>query len=215
MKMACQKKYETLLHKYLDGETNQEERTELFHHLKTCEECARHYRELKKTMMLVQSSSHIDAPAGFTENVMKNLPEKKKRVSWKKWSRRHPFFVAASLFIILMASSLISVWNEQAGEEISVQGSRAVAIDEEAGTVIVPEGETVEGDLTVRNAKVEVKGEVSGDLTVINGEQYLASAGEVSGEIEEVDQVLEWVWYHTKRITKDVFTMGEETGEQE
>ncbi|WP_269758174.1 hypothetical protein [Thalassobacillus sp. C254] len=29
----------------------------------------------------------------------------------------------------------------------------------------------------------------------------MASAGEVAGEIEEVDQVLEWIWYHAKRLT--------------
>ncbi|MGY4691726.1 zf-HC2 domain-containing protein [Salibacterium sp. K-3] len=209
MKMACEKRWETLLNKYLDGETNKEERVELFEHLETCEHCAVRCRELKKAVMLVQSSSHIEAPAGFTEGVMKNLPDQKRRVTWKKWSRQHPFVVAASLFIILMASSLFSVWNEQAGEDIAVQGSQKVTIDEEAGTVTIPEGETVEGDLMVRNAKVEVEGEITGNLTVINGEQYLASAGEVAGDIEEVDQVLEWIWYHTKRITQDILSLEE------
>ncbi|RSL29296.1 anti-sigma factor [Salibacterium salarium] len=207
--MACEKKYETLLHKYLDGEIDKEERMDLFLHMETCENCARHYKEMKKALMLVQSSSHIEAPVGFTEDVVNRLPEKKKRTSWKKWSKQHPFLVAASLFVILMTSSLVSVWNEQAGEDISVNGSQKVEINQESGTVIVPEGETIEGDLTVRNGTVEVEGEITGNLTVINGEKYLASAGEVSGEIEEVDQVLEWTWYHTKRLATDVFSLGQ------
>ncbi|SFQ34162.1 anti-sigma factor family protein [Salibacterium halotolerans] len=213
MTMTCEKRYEMLLDKYLDGEISRDERAELFEHMETCEDCTARYYELKKAVMLVQSSSHITAPDTFTESVMNNLPNQKKRVSWKKWSRKHPFVVAASLFILLMASSLFSVWNEQAGGDISVQGSRDVTINEEAATVTVPEGETIEGDLMVRNAKVEVEGEITGNLTVINGEQYLASAGEVAGDIEEVDQALEWVWYHTKQIVGDVFPSGRDNGE--
>ncbi|MFD2706310.1 zf-HC2 domain-containing protein [Salibacterium lacus] len=209
--MSCENRYEILLDKYLDAGINQEERSELFEHMETCEDCAARCRELKKAVMLVQSSSHISAPDGFTESVMNSLPNQKKRVTWKKWSRQHPFFVAASLFIVLMVSSLFSVWNEQAGGDISVQGSRNVMIDEDAGTVTIPEGETVEGDLMVRNAKVEVEGEITGSLTVINGEKYLASAGDVAGDIEEVDQVLEWIWYHTKQIAGDVFPSGGES----
>ncbi|RSL29253.1 anti-sigma factor [Salibacterium salarium] len=213
--MACEQKYEALLNRYLDGETNEQERDDLFLHMETCENCTNHYKELNKALLLVQSSSHIKAPAGFTDNVMNQLPAKKKRTSWKKWSKQHPVLVAASLFVILMTSSLFSVWNEQAGEEISVSGSQKVEVDQDKGTVVVPEEEVIEGDLTVRNGKVEVEGEITGNLTVINGEQYLASAGEVSGEIEEVDQVLEWIWYHTKRITADVFSLGENAKKNE
>ncbi|SDJ09424.1 anti-sigma factor family protein [Alteribacillus bidgolensis] len=208
--MACNKEYETQLHKYLDGEMIDSERTEFHNHLDACEECAAHYKELKKAVMLVQSSSHIEAPEGFTEAVMERLPVKKKRKNWKKWMRQHPILVAASLFVFLMTSSVLSVWVDQSGEELTVIGSQDVEIDRDNGMVVVPEGEIVEGDLFVKNGRVEVEGEITGDLTVINGDQYLASAGKVSGEIEEVDQALEWIWYHTKRITSDVFSFGEE-----
>jgi hypothetical protein len=38
----------------------------------------------------------------------------------------------------------------------------------------------------------------------------MASAGSVSGNIEEVDQVLEWIWYHTKRISQEAWHMDDD-----
>jgi anti-sigma factor RsiW len=51
---------------------------------------------------------------------------------------------------------------------------------------------------------LEIEGEIQGDVTVINGEQYLASAGHVTGQIEEVNEVFDWIWYHIKKTTQDV-----------
>ena len=51
--------------------------------------------------------------------------------------------------------------------------------------MIIPEGEVVKGDVTVRNGKLIIEGEVDGNVTVINGEKYMASAGKVTGDIEE------------------------------
>ena len=50
----------------------------------------------------------------------------------------------------------------------------------------------------VRNGKLKIEGEVDGNVTVINGEQYMASAGKVTGDIEEINEVFEWIWYHIK-----------------
>jgi hypothetical protein len=50
----------------------------------------------------------------------------------------------------------------------------------------------------VRNGEIKVEGKVNGNVTVINGNQYLASAGQVTGEIQELDQLFEWVWYTIK-----------------
>ncbi|MFB5660437.1 zf-HC2 domain-containing protein [Alteribacillus sp. HJP-4] len=209
--MACDKQCEAQLHKYLDGEMNEQERVRFFTHLDSCPECRIHFDELNKSMMLVQSSSHMEAPAGFTSEVMASLPQKQKRKTWKRWARQHPFLVAASLFVLMMATSLISVWSDQSTDQVSVVGGENVQIDREGGRVIVPEGEVVDGDLTVRNGEVEVRGEITGDLTVINGKPYMASAGNVAGEVEEVDQAVEWVWYHTKRIAVDAFSFGDKS----
>ncbi|MNH35197.1 Anti-sigma-W factor RsiW [compost metagenome] len=75
-------------------------------------------------------------------------------------------------------------------------------------TVIVPEGEVVKGDIVVKNGDLIVEGEVDGNVTVING-QYMASSAVVSGRIEEIDEVFEWLWYTIKNSVKTAMTFEE------
>lgn len=208
--MACQKKEEKQIDQYLDGELNAVEKKELFAHFEECPACAAHYRELNKTVMFVQSTSHLEAPPRMTDQIMQNLPSRKRKPGWRKWGRRHPIMAAAAIFVLLMSSSMMSIWNDQSAGQIAVAGGENVEVDHEHGKVIVPEGEVVQGDLMVRNGEVEVHGEIQGDLTVINGEPYLASAGHVAGDIEDVDQALEWMWYYTKKFTTEAFTWNTE-----
>jgi anti-sigma factor RsiW len=99
-----------------------------------------------------------------------------------------------------MMGSVFSTWNQE--REFSVSKQKNLVVKN--NTVIVPKGETVKGDVIVRNGTLEIEGEIQGDVTVINGEQYLASAGHVTGQIEEVNEVFDWIWYHIKKTTQDV-----------
>lgn len=82
----------------------------------------------------------------------------------------------------------------------------------EGQTVIVPEGEVVKGDIVVKNGDIVVEGEVDGNIIVINGE-YMASTAVVSGQIQEIDQVFEWIWYEIKRMASDFVTLFEKDEE--
>ena len=70
--------------------------------------------------------------------------------------------------------------------------------------VILPEGKVITGDVIVRNGNIKIEGSVDGNVTIINGKKYLASAGQVSGDIEEVDEMFEWLWYEIKSATKNM-----------
>lgn len=118
----------------------------------------------------------------------------------QRWMRNHPLIAAASLFLVLMTGSIFSSWDQEGEFSVSKQENLVVQND----TVIVPAGEVVKGDVVVRNGKLQIEGEVQGDVTVINGEQYLASAGNVTGQIEEVNEVFDWLWYHMKKTTHEV-----------
>ncbi|WP_062049192.1 anti-sigma factor [Bacillus sp. JCM 19034] len=207
--MTCEKDYEVLIQEYLDGEISSENKERLKEHLAECEACRKRVHESLKTIAFVQSLSHIAAPANFTHSVMKRLPERKQTSKWKQWTRKHPVIVAAAVFILLMTMSLSTMWNDE--KQLVVSGSSQLAINQENGVVIVPEGEIIEGDITIQNGKLQIEGEVRGNVLAINSETYYASAGHVSGEIHEVDQMLEWIWYHTKRFFKEVvaFTNGD------
>ncbi|GAK10411.1 zf-HC2 domain-containing protein [Geomicrobium sp. JCM 19039] len=196
------------IQRYFDGDLTRDERMQLYEHLRECGDCKSHYDEVKKSIALVQSASHITAPSKFTESVMDALPKRKRRsVAWKRWSRNHPMLVAASVFLVLMSSMVWVNWSGMSGDDVMVRGATGdVHVNYETNTVIIPEGETVAGDLTVRNGNVDVQGEVEGDLTVINGEQYMASAGNVAGNVEEINEILSWIWYETKSLFSGLTT---------
>lgn len=207
--MSCEQHYRTLIDKYIDGEATAEERQELNEHLETCDACFEYMLEVRKVVAFVQSASHVQAPEGFTENVMKNLPKRKQTNRFKVWMRRYPLAVAAAVFVLLMSTSLFSMWSSD-GEHVTVTGTGNVSIDQESGRVIVPEGEVIQGDLVVRNGELVIEGEVQGNVLLVNSSQYLASPGSVSGEIDEVNQILDWIWYHTKKFFTKVIDISDE-----
>lgn len=198
--MSCSSEFVQLLHKYMDHEVTSEEEKKIKEHLQTCKECYQHFHELEKTVALVKSTSHIEAPIDFTKAVMDKLPKEKRTVSWKRWFKGHPLLAAACMFVLLMTGSLFSAWNEDQDFSVSKQSNLVV----ENSKVTVPKGEVVKGDVTVKNGELIIEGTIQGDVTVINGDNYLAQAGQVTGEIEEVDELFEWLWYHIKSISQDV-----------
>lgn len=194
------------MHEYLDEEISAEHEKELREHIHTCQDCYDYFHQLKKTIALVQSTSHIEAPVGFTEKVIANLPKEKKKVSVQRWFMNHPFLTAASLFLVLMAGSLATAWNADQQFSVSRQSNLIV----QNNTVIVPEGEVVKGDIMVRNGNLQIDGVVEGNVTIINGEPYMASAGKVTGDIKEINEVFEWIWYHIQKAGKNILTIFED-----
>lgn len=188
------------MHEYLDEELSQEDEKELKAHLLDCEACRTHFHELKRTIAFVQSTSHINAPQQFTKEVMSRLPKEKKEVGIERSLKQHPLLAAAAVFFLLMGGSLLTSWND--GDEFAFTKQDNVVVDGQ--TVIVPEGQVVEGDLIVRNGDLRVEGEINGDVTMINGERYMAGAGTITGDIEEIDQAFEWLWYKTKSAFSDL-----------
>lgn len=214
--MKCPEQVIEHMHDYLDGEITEQNEKILREHLQSCTECQEYYREMNKAIALVQSTSHIQTPADFTSKVMANLPKEKKKTEIQRWFRSHPLLTAASLFLALMTGSILSTWNEGYQFSVSKQSNLLVQND----TVIVPKGEVVKGDVVVKNGKVKIEGEVQGNVTVINGEilngeNYMASAGNVTGEITEVNKIFEWVWYQIKNTVKNAADLFENNNKEQ
>ncbi|MEL3972939.1 anti-sigma factor [Rossellomorea oryzaecorticis] len=201
---TCPEEMIDYMHDYLDGDITSEHEQKLKNHLQQCEDCQHHFHELKKAIAFVQSTSHISAPDDFTNSVMDRLPKEKKKVGVERWLRHHPMLTAAALFLFFMTGSVFASWNDN--EDFSFTKNDALVVQDH--TVVVPEGEVVNGDLTVRNGDVKIEGKVTGDVTVINGKQYLASAGTVTGDIKEIDAAFEWLWYQIKSGAKDLVEWG-------
>lgn len=211
--MEIHKEKIILMHQYLDGEIDKIKEMELFTHIEKCEACRNHFEELTQSISMIQSAENIQAPSGFTNNVMRKLPKEKKRIKYKRWFQTHPILTAAAIFFILMLSGVFSQWNQNNELVVSKQEDLIVQGD----TVIVPEDVVVDEDLVIRNGDLLVMGVVDGDVTIINGKlinekpingKLMASAGEVNGELQIVDRVFEWLWFQVKTLFKNVFAFS-------
>ncbi|WP_203340732.1 anti-sigma factor family protein [Planococcus beijingensis] len=206
---ACPENVLHLMDDYLDGDISQNDERQLREHLESCSDCRKLYQELSKTIAFVQSASHIQAPADFVQKTMARLPKEKQRAGVQRWFRRHPMLAAAALFCVLMSAALFTNFNDDQQFAFTKQPNLVV----DGQTVIVPEGEKVVGDLTVRNGDLRVEGELEGDVTIVNG-QYMASSGVITGEIEEIDQAFEWLWYTIKNGFKEAAAIFDADGSQ-
>jgi anti-sigma factor RsiW len=198
--MKCPSNIIELMHNYLDEEISPQDELILREHLHECVKCSQHFNDLKKTIAFIQHSSHLVPSDDFTAKVMARLPKEKKTIRLERWFKKHPMIMAASLFFALMMGSLFTTWNGE--QQFSVSTKENLII--KGNTVIVPKGEVVNGDIVVRNGSIKIEGKVNGNVTVIHGEKHLASAGQVTGEIEEINEVFDWIWYNIKDVMKDV-----------
>ncbi|NPC90717.1 anti-sigma-W factor RsiW [Bacillus sp. WMMC1349] len=209
--MSCPEHIVQLIHKYLDGDIPSEDESRLKKHIQSCEGCRKHLHEMEKSIALVQSTSHLTAPVNFTADVLANLPKEKRTVSINRWLKTHPFIVAAAIFILLMGGSFLSSWKSD--QDFSVSNNSNLVV--ENNTVTVPEGKVVKGDVTVKNGKLIIKGKIDGDVTIVNGEQYTASAGQVTGQIHEINEAFDWIWYKVKSTGKTIFGLDHSNDEEQ
>lgn len=196
--MSC-KSIQVQIHEYLDGDILREEEQLLKQHLSSCTTCQQHLLELEKTLALVQSLPRVRIGSEFTANVMRRLPKKGKRQATFFWMRKHPLMVAASVFLFLMlGSSALSWYGDERQLQISADATESHSLIIEGDRVVVPEHMVIEGDLIVRHGNIDVQGEVKGNVIAIDGKVLLASTAHISGKQEEINDLLQWMWYKVK-----------------
>lgn len=200
---TCPKQIVHYMHEFLDGAINQEDEQLLNDHLNTCVACRNLMDELEAAVQFIQEAEPIRAPEGFVNNVMGQLPKQKSQANVQKWLRRHPLLSAAALFFMLMSATFFSSYGNDQQFSFTNQPNLIV----EGETVIVPEGEVIQGDLLVKNGELRIEGEVDGNVTVVKGSKYMASTAVVTGTSEEINEAFDWLWYKIKEITSDVFSV--------
>ncbi|MEK8127851.1 zf-HC2 domain-containing protein [Paenibacillus filicis] len=182
-----------LLHEYLDGSLDGADSVRLKEHLLVCADCRRRLQQFEKVEALVHSWTAPAVPEGLTERVMQALPPVKRRNAFYRYIRKHPAASVAAIFALVMLSTFVSTWNDD--RELLVKGADLQSVVIKGDTVYVPAGRKVAGDLTIENGKLQVDGEVEGNVTVIDGSVHYASTAHISGQITQIDQAFGWLWY--------------------
>ncbi len=202
----CPEHIVDLMHTYLDGDIRHDEEADLRAHLSSCQECRTLMDELKETVLLFNQVEPIPAPAGFTKGVMQALPKQKKTIGFSRFLRRHPMLVAAAMFLVLMSATLFSSYGNTG--QLSYTKQPDLIVD--GSTITVPAGKVIDGDLTIKNGHLIIEGQVNGNVTVIKGSKYQASSAVVTGEIQEIDEVFDWLWYKIKSTVQGIFQSDKE-----
>nr|WP_276609495.1 zf-HC2 domain-containing protein [Chengkuizengella sediminis] len=191
-KVNC-KQVNSLLHEYLDGDLTGVKLHQLSHHLNTCSNCKENLTQLEKTEALTRSLPKSPVPDDLTDKIMDVIPMKRE-TRWMRWAKQYPALAAAAVFVIIMMGSLFAMNEPESNLIVSGSGMEYVVIKD--NQVIVPEGQTVNGDLVVENGEIIVEGTVNGKVTLIDSEiNLLASAEKVAGGVTHIDQTLDWIWY--------------------
>jgi anti-sigma factor RsiW len=181
------------MHEHLDGDLTGPEAVKLKEHLLMCSDCRAMFEQFERTEALVRTLTPASVPDDLTAKIMSGIPAPRRRSAWLRWVRRHPAASVAVVFIAVMLGSFASLWNQNT--ELVVQGADLDQVQINGDTVTVPQGHTVKGNLVVQNGKVQVDGEVTGNLTVIDGSVNMASTAHIAGQITKVNQALDYVWY--------------------
>lgn len=184
------------MHEYLDGELGRENAEGLRKHISECAACRARFDALAKMEALVKTTPAVPTPDGLGSRILASVPRQRRPAAWTGWVRRHPGMSAAALFLVVMLSSFVAMWNQD--RQLTVSGPDLDNVVIEGSTVIVPEGKEISGDLTVTNGSAQVLGEVKGNLTVIDGNVTLASTAHIAGHVEEIDRAIDWAWYKVR-----------------
>lgn len=192
--MVC-KEVLPLMHKHFDGELAVAESTDLQAHLSVCETCHHYFKQLERTEAIIRSMipAPISSPDYLTERIMESLPLQRKRNVFSRWIKRHPAASVAVVFIAIMLGSFLTLWDED--PQLMVKGSGFDQVIIKGNTVYVPEGNTIYGDLIVKGGRVQVDGDVQGNIVVIDGSLNMASTAHISGKISYVNQAMDWIWF--------------------
>jgi anti-sigma factor (TIGR02949 family) len=186
-----------MMHDYLDGELSRDQAERLKQHLDECPDCLKEFRELERTEMMlfatIKQHSNISAPDELVNRIISQIPSQPKQQAWIKWIKRHPALTAAAMFLLVMLFSAVSIWDSD--DQLVVKGAGLDQVIIQGDTVTVPSDAVIAGNLTIENGKAEIYGEVQGNLTVIDGSYYQASTAHISGEVKQIDQALDWIWY--------------------
>jgi len=102
----------------------------------------------------------------------------------------------ATFFLLVMSWSLATLWEKDA--TLAVRGADLEDVVIEGDLVLIPEGAVVDGDLIVENGRLQVEGEIRGNVTVIDGSLNLASTARIAGQVTSINEAIDYFWFRIK-----------------
>ncbi len=175
MLMQCQEA-RRLLHDLVDDDIDQATKEQLQQHLGDCRECREAERSLRQTVDMLQEFSVVQAPEGFTAQLIGILPRSSGRLISRVLS------IAAALLLVLASPVYFS--NTLSQPQL-ICGDRQASIVQVDGRFVIPADQTVNGNITVYRSDLLVQGKVMGNVQVVDGRLQLDSSSSITGQVSE------------------------------
>jgi len=195
--MNC-KQANPLIHDYLDATLEGFELTELKQHLLDCPSCRKVLDGLEQAEACLRVMPQPSVDDGLADRIMLALPRRSKVIQFRGWLKRHPAISVAAVFVVVMMSSFLSLWNSE--QELMVKGNDLEDVIIQGDMVIIPEGSTVNGDLLIENGKLQVFGNIEGNLVVVDGSIFTASTATIAGQVTSVNETIDRFWFKVKEF---------------
>lgn len=195
--MNC-KQANPLIHDYLDAALEGAGLTELKQHLLDCPACREDLDSLEQAEACLRVIPQPTVSDGLTQRIMFALPRRSKATQFKRWLKHHPAISVAAVFIVVMMSSFLSLWDSE--HDLMVQGNDLEDVIIQGDLVIIPEGRTVNGDLLIENGRLEVFGSIQGNLVVVDGSIFTASTANIAGQVTSVNETIDRFWFKVKEF---------------
>lgn len=186
--MDCHK-YRALIELQLESCLSEVQLLELERHLNVCLCCRQYSAELSRLEKDLRDSPQMRAPHGFTEALLKRLPQSvKKPFIYSYLNPRIRAVGAAAALVLLLGSPLyVLVESPRPIVESSDLSAQFTIVN---STIIVPEGAVISGDIRVYHANLIIRGTVSGSVHLVSSGYSLESSGSVRGSVDVVN--LSW-----------------------
>ncbi len=186
------------MQEYLDGTLTGPTLTQWRAHIAGCAECQKQLERLEETEIFIQTLPAPREPDGLADRIMQALPRPSRTVAFRRWIKHHPAAAVAVVFLLVMMSSFLSLWDRESN--LIVKGSDLEDVIIQGDLVIVPEGSIIDGSLTIENGKLQLDGTIMGDLTIVDGSYYMASTASIAGDVNDINRTIDYFWFRVKEF---------------
>lgn len=183
---------------YVDHELGCGEEQELKEHLGECSDCQERLMAMQKTITLLNSLEQPQLSSDFTQRLLAQLPPATTPTVMRRRDKQlsHAWrYTAAAAVLILVISSAWLLSRQVPAAPLAISSDPDLV--RQGNDFVLPQGKTVEGNLTVIDGSLIIYGKVTGDVTVVRGQLEMGPTAQITGKTTTIDHPLarwQYLW---------------------
>lgn len=177
--MKCQDA-KRMLHERLDGDLSPADHSRLEEHLKDCVSCQEAESSLGCLAESLKELGTVPTPPGLAASIAGRLPALERVLSFSYRLRR--VALVAALFVFLTAAAFVS----SVLSEPQLLAENWPPLARQGDRFVISQGQVLLGDAVVYKGVLEIHGQVTGNIKLVDAKVELGATGCLLGSAEEV-----------------------------